>query len=594
LKNTRERRKLIDVRDYNRTAGDVSRLTRDLKQSLKPIIFECNTLEELYFEALKRIKPFNKYIRNNTKSIENGISKVLNHFGFYDREVKVSKYTDNGEEIVSNREKNVYQDFQRWILGYDKIPKEPLNILKSNVERHLREVNELIKHYEGLPEIRNLIDSRSFQNNHREKTIQDFYARALKERQAILDYYLDGVYERALEKSQAKILGFGFLDPFDFWNDYPYETGRGRFGSNIDYRNINCVSHRITEVFIDEIGRFMTLYRNDKPKFYKQIFKRKSVENYFQSIFYHLDLLPVSDERHQIFNELKKLFNKKNWLAFYALALPQVEGLFSEMVLSLNPRSTAIRKALPDKVRVVRPDYYLSSSYFDYFEYELPNQRNTFMHTGKSDDFEMKSYDMLTDLEHILTAFASLENPFVNLNRILRIKDPSYFSNYSAFVEFYTVLENLHADHRNNEDIKNKIKEFINNFIIKNSAIDSIIVGSSEAMTGLVDEFWEKCVNRLSKFGLPNEIASINEPKIRSLMKINDFNENTESIFLYESQDLEKIIELNSFFQGSLKHLFNGEIPDTHKDDFDKYNQSKSKIKVILNLQKQLQNQSLK
>src|SRR5690554_7793432 len=62
----------------------------------------------------------------------------------------------------------------------------------------------------------------------------------------------------------------------------------------------------------------------------------------------------------------------------------------------------------------------------------------------------MKSYDMLTDLEHILTAFASLENPFVNLNRILRIKDPSYFSNYSAFVEFYTVLENLHADHRNN------------------------------------------------------------------------------------------------------------------------------------------------
>src|SRR5690554_8095894 len=107
----------------------------------------------------------------------------------------------------------------------------------------------------------------------------------------------------------------------------------------------------------------------------------------------------------------------------------------------------------------------------------------------------MKSYDMLTDLEHILTAFASLENPFVNLNRILRIKDPSYFSNYSAFVEFYTVLENLHADHRNNEDIKNKIKEFINNFIIKNSAIDSIIVGSSEAMTGLVDEFWEKCVN---------------------------------------------------------------------------------------------------
>src|SRR5690554_7318415 len=103
----------------------------------------------------------------------------------------------------------------------------------------------------------------------------------------------------------------------------------------------------------------MTLYRNDKPKFYKQIFKRKSVENYFQSIFYHLDLLPVSDERHQIFNELKKLFNKKNWLAFYALALPQVEGLFSEMVLSLNPRSTAIRKALPDKVRVVRPDYYL-------------------------------------------------------------------------------------------------------------------------------------------------------------------------------------------------------------------------------------------
>lgn len=581
---TKQGRKLIDLTEYKSNITDLDRLQKDLRNSLRPIIFNCDSIEEIYFEALKRIKPINRKVKNNTKSIKSCIEEVLNYLGMYKYKVKVTRLTNDGEIELPEKEINVYNDFQLWVLGYDKVPKFQLYDLKPTVEYHLKKVNNLIKHYEALPEVRHLIENRTFSHNHSVKTILDFYARALKERQLILDYYLEGVYNRALDKSRAKMFNLGLLD-FDFWNDYPYETGRGMLGNSIDYRNIDCVSHRISEFSIDESSKYEQLYKNNKASFYKKLFKYKSSEEYFTRIFFNLDHLPLKHDRNDIFVELRKLFNQRKWLSFYALALPQVEGLFSEMILSANPKSAAITKALSDKVRTVRPDYMLSDSYFDYYEYELPNQRNSFMHTGKTDDYQMKAFDLLTDLDHIVSVFASLGNPYVNLTRIIKKRDQIHFSNYTAFADFFELIDNLHSDQKNDNQNQLLIGEFIENFLNTECSLEYIIYQSCNTLTELVNEQWGELCDQLSKFEFPTEPNKINESKLKMLLQNEDFFKTANNIFLYGSTRFEDIFKINSFFLGIKKHVYKKEIPEVVSMDFRKYETIKKKVKPMLDLQ---------
>lgn len=74
-------------------------------------------------------------------------------------------------------------------------------------------------------------------------------------------------------------------------------------------------------------------------------------------------------------------------------------------------------KSLSNKVRRIRPYYDRSDTYFDYYQYYLPIQRNRFSHTGYDDNFKLKSYDLLVDLTHILSVFHELHNLPVKLQK---------------------------------------------------------------------------------------------------------------------------------------------------------------------------------
>ena len=63
------RRKLLDFHSYGRTVGDMGRLQSDLHSSLRPQVFEIETMQELHFQALKLLKPVNGGVINPTSII---------------------------------------------------------------------------------------------------------------------------------------------------------------------------------------------------------------------------------------------------------------------------------------------------------------------------------------------------------------------------------------------------------------------------------------------------------------------------------------------------------------------------------------------
>ena len=200
-----------------------------------------------------------------------------------------------------------------------------------------------------------------------------------------------------------------------------------------DYEKINKVAHRCYDVSIsDDLEK---VYYKNKQQFYNKLFKIKPVSQIFSNIDFHYDHIPHNNDRKNIFLELIKLFKARRWLAFFALALPQVEGLFTEMLSTVSPDDKG--KSLAEKVKKVRPAYMLSEAYFDYYQYMITDLRTKFAHTGFETDLKLKCYDLLTDLEHILQVYYELDHPMIKVKRLIKQRNSTDFIGYREFSQFF-------------------------------------------------------------------------------------------------------------------------------------------------------------
>jgi hypothetical protein len=171
----------------------------------------------------------------------------------------------------------------------------------------------------------------------------------------------------------------------------------------------------------------------------------------------YLSLLPSLRHRKIVFDELEKLFRNHLWLGFYALALPQIEGIFNEMNILSPSIKNSSNKALSQKVELMRPYFNLSDVYFDYYQYIIPDLRNKFTHSGFDANFELNSLDLLVDITFLLRIFTELDFPNIVISKFH--KDCNYKNRYLSFEDFfYSYLLNL-------EKLTNKIKKEMNNDI---------------------------------------------------------------------------------------------------------------------------------
>lgn len=572
-------KKLISIELRESKLNDLKKIQIDLQKALRPFIFEISSMQELLYESLKLLKPVHKSVKNNEESIEKNILKVLGILGLLGKGVKLQKFSENGKvTIIEGNNHKPVDTFKKWVLGYDKVPIQELNLLKPNVEAHLRQINELVKEYEQNEEVIKLLNGKTPKRDHQTKTILDFYNRSVKERQVVLEYYLNGVYDRAIEKSKYQFLRIGGLDWFNRLKDYPYELGKGWWGVTLDYRKIDCCTHRISEFEISGILKFQQLYEKNKERFYRLLFRERSINQIFQNIDFNLAYIPLSKDRTAIFLELKRLFKGRKWLSFYALALPQVEGLFAEMMAVSYPNKKTFN-SLPDKVKSVRPDYSLSDSFFDYYEYVLPEQRNSFSHTGYGEGFKLKAYDLLTDLEHVLTVFVELERPLVKVFKIMKRRDHLSFISPEDFVGYFMLLDAL--DQKQVKEKKDEIDEFNNEFLKKDCSLEFTIQEAAQELVLLCFDLKTKIEQHFKGQDSFINFECITKPKINELKKDERISDRIREFFTYYGESSKRLFILRDFFVGIRKHLYNVGSDDNLKEAFDIWESKRAFIKKM-------------
>lgn len=500
--------------------------------------FEFRTHEELAWYGLRLIEE-TKFVQNDPESLDKGMRIIRDYFDYQvPKSIKASG--DKKEEI---------KNFCFFLFDITRLPYYPLQEIKANVEWDLKSINELIDHYESLDPIKSFLEGNSSDAN-RSSIITHFYGRCVEERKKILNYYMDGMYLDAMNRAVFAYGSSALLTPMMMMNDLftpSYNYGKFFARRNYDYRKIDKVSHRLyaTNIPIKEFQDHEDLYHNDKSAFYSKLFGYKATAEFFEDIKYSISLLRLSNERIEIFKELERLFNSKEWLAFYAIALPQVEGLFSEMINVSN--SGANRNALPAKVRAVRNHSNSNERTFDYYEYVLPEQRNRFAHGGLVGDYELRAYDLLTDLESVLTIFTQLENPFVKVSRLLARKNIIDFPDMDSIATYLYTLDKLTPAQR--ESLKTDIEEFNKNFLMKDCQLEIV------TKQALVDykRHLEKISSNFSGREDQYELPSLNfKGKITSL--ITDFNKSyLQMTFLHNDNEIAEILVFDHLIQGIKK-----------------------------------------
>lgn len=480
IKSARKQNKYVYLKKYTLRRTDDKNLDdfrKDILDCLGDEIFEYENLDDLVFCCLKVVYPVNKNLKNEELSIQNKSLQVLKHFS-YDREAKISisKLGENGEFIPLNND-TVHlthkEKFLNEIIRFKDVPKKHWEYLKENSECHLLKITRLVNKYLNTPFIsKNYWKEERAPSNQQERMLLDYYKRCLSEQQTILAYrYGTKMRDRAIAK--ATKMPFNFTTSLYHIFDFPYYSSKIYSEGYFDHEKIDKVYHRLVDTSVyEEDENYRELYFKNKRFFYSKLFKEYPASHYFNDIKYYSQILPLSDTRKNVLNELEFLFQKKKWVSFYGIALSQIEGLFLEMT---NVIGTKGKRSLYYKINAIRDSDRTGS--LDYYQYYIPQLRNKFMHGALDGEEENKvnSFDLLMDIRYLLKIFHELDSPFVQLKKIL--SNDSYI--FPSIEEISSFFHLLNANNNSLREYVNtntqKIKEFLKEKLIENKSLDLIV-----------------------------------------------------------------------------------------------------------------------
>ncbi|RZM10477.1 MAG: hypothetical protein EOO88_48110 [Pedobacter sp.] len=241
----------------------------------------------------------------------------------------------------------------------------------------------------------------------------------------------------------------------DAFYDRPYTLPHFRSERYFDYEEIDRITHRLLPIPLKKANELKGVYKTDKQSFYQQLEAYIPIEQAIISMKSSIDFLPfLSPQRKAIFGELVELYRDEKFYGFYALAVPQVEGLFTEMCRICGKPADA--KSLPDKVGLVTP-FCKRSTGLDYFEHHFPHQRNRFLHYGtdSTEDILILCKEVIHDLVEVIVIFNNLDVDTMHLFKLIRKRDHSEFhsiKDLSLFIKLYlSVSASGQSDHYLNE-----------------------------------------------------------------------------------------------------------------------------------------------
>lgn len=471
---------MINLDEAGPTLRGLSDFRTALLNATGDRIFEYPDMQSLLYGMLSHLSPVNSTLKNDPASIEIACKKVLVHFGF-DR----VRFVNMGKEIEkSQTTKTSTRQFIENILYLDDVPSRPYRRLSNEVNNDLKSLLELIKWYES----QSIIRSGNLPKNHEERMVYDFYKRCTRELAAIIEFQQFGIREAAMQEARREFLPFmkSLRRISAYMKPRPYHFAEPLSISYFDCRQVDRTWHRLNDFPYDRTAELQKLYVEDKAGFYRIYFRENPKEEHFRKLRYYLSQLPLTRDREPIFEELIRNFRARRWISFYALALPQIEGLFSEMCSVTSPDRKS-GKSLTDKVNKLRPYYSMSQTYFDYYQYYLPIQRNRFSHTGYDEDFKLKSYDLLVDLVHLLDVFYELDNPLVKINKAHRKRDEREFHSFENIIDYFRLIEQLKPQQR--QAIRTEIETFERDFLVGCCKAEHLCNQALEGVVSLLNDF---------------------------------------------------------------------------------------------------------
>lgn len=451
-----------------KTVGEIHAISREILNTIPENILFSKSKEELCTYLLNEFDfPIGTINKSDIISIENGCKTILKLMGIED---------DFEENLLIEKEEKFEDQFDRFIyylLNFRGLPGIFKEQLQLNVQCDLDTINNIITEYEKIDFIKNGETPR----NHNQKTQSDFYQRCLEEKNKIQTHLNSGINERALSKSRRDSL-WGMAEMmFEEFRDRPYKLPLPKSKEYFDNEKIDKVGHRLGEIPIVRGRELKQLYNENKEEFYIELEKLIPEEKVLSSMVQQIDFLPfLPQQRKDIFKELVDLYKSKKWFGFYALALTQVEGLFTEMCRICEPNIQKPYAALPDKVNLVRPYHPYSENRFDYFQYHLPNLRNRFLHFGldSNEKIDILCKELLWDLEEVVSIFLGLNTDALWMLHLIRKNSHVEFMSFSGLCFYFDLYSGL----KKNKQLKYFEEEIVNlneNFfpdIIFNMAYD--------------------------------------------------------------------------------------------------------------------------
>lgn len=372
---------------------------------------------------------------DDLQTIQNGCKKVLHLIGLDD------EWIDQMRSRSSQNEEDNLDLFMYYFLEFDSLPGVHRQRLRELNKIDLNDINKKIADYERDP----FIKSGDRPRNQNQRTTSDFYNRCLNERVQIKKHFKNGIDERAIQKANISDNYGGVRAIMDFWYDRPYRLSRPKAREYFDETAIDKVSHRILELSLSKGRRLAQLYTTNKKKFYNELNIYIPIDNELKQLISNVDWLPfIIEQRKQIFREVVELFKSKNYFGTYALALTQVEGLFTDMCRICIPGFNDYKASLPDKVEIVRK-FHDSEGRMDYFQYHLPNLRNRFLHYGtdSNENIEDLCHDIVYDLIEVVSIFYQLNIDANKFLRMVRKRDDADFMHIEGFSNYLRLFKKL-------------------------------------------------------------------------------------------------------------------------------------------------------
>lgn len=565
----------ISITKELKTVGEINDVKRKILDTIPESTLFTKSKEELCAYVLNEFNfPIGTINVNDISSLEQGCKTIMALMGI-DDEFEKNLLLGKEDEFDSQLDRFIY-----YFLGFKGLPGIFKEQLQQKVQSDLDTINNFITEYEKI----DFIQKGETPRNHNQRMQNDFYKRCLEERTKIETHLNNGINERALSKSRRDSL-WGMAEMmFEEFRDRPYKLPMPKSNEYFDSEKIDKVNHRLGEIPISKGRELKKLYKQDKEIFYTELEKLIPEEKVLGIMVQEINFLPfVPEQRKEIFRELVDLYKNQKYFGFYALALTQIEGLFTEMCRMCRPGFNNPYAALPDKVNIVRPYHPYSENRFDYFQYHLPNLRNRFLHYGLdlNEKIEILCKELLWDLEEVVSIFLGLNIDALWLLRLIRKKDDVEFMSVSGLCFYFDLLGSV-KQKKQFDYFEAEVKSLNENYLP--DIIYNVVWNLDARIQELIESIYDatKIQSRSNGFEVDLKIITFKEIVDNKEKIIIALKETFKWQFESEIKELLQILQFVKSYKKYLDINFIASDMQTQIEEIEKkYGEFLSKIKLV-------------